>query len=241
MPFDLGAVVPLGATVRDDSDALVNAGTITLKITLPDGTVLTPTVTNPPAVVGQYTYDYPTTMPGHHAVRWTSATPQSALTDSFDVSEETPGWLFSLKEAKSILHINASQTSYDDDIRTMIGSTTRAVEFHVGPVARQTIQEKHQGGSAIVLRRTPVMTVTSIVPVYTDGPSYSMPDIDIDPETGEMVLKSGVAFGGPVRVTFVAGRQIIPSNIRDAARFILKHLWAMWANGIRTFCRTRRA
>jgi len=223
MPFDLGDVVPLSIAVYDAVSVLTNVGTITLTITLPDGTTVTPAVANPPAVVGMYAVDYVTTVAGRHGVRWTSLGPQSAHTDAFDVRPVNPPLLFSLDDGKATL--NVTGTTNDEEIRDLIESVTGAVEYIAGPVMRQTVVEKHNGGDTIVLRESPVISVTSIVPVFDGGTSYLPADIDVDGPTGELCRKDSGTFVGPVRVTFIAGRPVTPAGIRDAARIILKHLW----------------
>lgn len=226
MPYDLGDAVPLSVSVYNSALALTNVTTISLTITLPDGTTVTPTVTNPPAVTGVYTYDYAAPVLGQYAVRWLSTGPLSAHTDMFDVRSPNPRLLFSLSDAKKTLNISSTVTKNDDEIRDLIESTTDAIEFMCGPVVRQTIVEKHDGGSSLVLRESPVISVTSIVPVLTSGTTYLMSECDLDSLTGEIIRLSGANFKGPLRVSFVAGRVPIPAAIRDGGRIILKHLWA---------------
>lgn len=229
MPFDLGDVVPLSVSVYNaaTTPVLINATTIALTITLPDGTTVTPTVTNPPAVTGIYVYDYAAPTSGRYSVRWVSTSPSSAHTDVFDVREQTPPLLFSLADGKKTLNISSTVTTNDDEIRDLIESTTTAVEFIVGPVVRQTVVEKHNGGASIVLRASPVLSIQSVAPVLTSGTSYVVSELDLDAATGELVRKDGNSFVGPLRITFTAGRVVMPAPIRDGARIILKHLWAI--------------
>lgn len=224
MPFDLGDVVPLSVQVQDANEDPTNAVTIALTITLPNGTTVTPTVTNPPATTGLYILDYLTTVPGRHSVRWSSVSPSSAHTDAFDVRAMSPPLMFSLTDAKTTCNIRLTDTTYDDKLRDFIESTTHAVEHIVGPVVRQLKVERHNGGRYLVLRESPVISIVSIAPVYT-GTTYGPVDVDLEPTTGEVNLISGGYFTGPVRVSFYAGREVTPANIRDAGRIILKHLW----------------
>jgi hypothetical protein len=57
MPYDIGDSVSLAWDVKDSAGVLANATTVTLTVTLPDGTTATPAVTNPPTVDGP--------VPGH--------------------------------------------------------------------------------------------------------------------------------------------------------------------------------
>jgi hypothetical protein len=68
--FDLSDSVPLAVDIKDSAGALTNATTITLTLTLPDGTTTAPSVTNPPSVTGQYRVTYVPVQEGRHVVRW---------------------------------------------------------------------------------------------------------------------------------------------------------------------------
>lgn len=227
MPFDLGDVVPLSISVYDSSTpaALANAATLVLTITLPDGTAVTPTVLNPPTTTGVYTFDYAAPVSGRYTVRWTSTNPQAAHADSFDVSPIAPLSLFSMVDAKEML--NLSSTTHDAELRSYVESVTGAIEFLVGPVVRQSVVERHDGGSYLVLRASPVISVTSIASILTSGTTYAPSACDIDGETGIVQRLDGESFIGPLRVTFVAGRAVVPAPIRDAARITLQHVWAV--------------
>jgi hypothetical protein len=225
MPFDLGDVVPLSISVYDAAGVPTNVGTITLTITLPNGTTVTPVVTNPPATTGVYSVDYVPAVSGRYDVRWTSLGPQSAHTDAFDVRPVTPLLMFSLRDGKTTLNITTS--THDEEIRDLIESTTAAVEYLTGPIVRQTVIERHNGGSTIVLRESPVISLTSIGPVLASGTTYNVNAVDLDNATGVLQLLDGSSFTGQVLVTFVAGRTIIPAALRDAGRMILKHLWSI--------------
>lgn len=56
MAFDLGDVVTLSVTVRDEAGAPANAGAVTATVTAPDGTTSATPVSNPSA--GVYTSAY---------------------------------------------------------------------------------------------------------------------------------------------------------------------------------------
>ncbi|MCP3820067.1 hypothetical protein NLX86_18800 [Streptomyces sp. A3M-1-3] len=228
MAFDLGAVVPLGTTVKDSAGVLANAGSMALTITLPDATTVAVSPVTPTST-GVYAYDYATVQAGRHTVRWVATGINAgAYTDSFDVSPAATSALLSLADAKKHLNIPASSTSDDDDeIRGWLEATTRVVEHFVGPIARRTVVETHRVGwvRALVLRQTPVIALTAVAPVLTGGTTYAVADLDLDGETGVIVRKDGGALRGPLRVTYTAGRLVVAANISHAARIILQHLW----------------
>ncbi|WP_330349574.1 hypothetical protein [Streptomyces sp. NBC_00582] len=225
MPFDLGAVVPLGTTVRDSSGQLANAGSMALTIGLPDGTS---TTVDPvaPTSTGVYGYDYPTVQPGRHTVRWVATGINAgAYPDVFDVREGTLTWIVSLADAKAQLKL-AHTTDQDDNVRRWIGATTRAVEWFVGPVAVRTVTETHSVGQvrALALRKIPVLELVSVVAVLDGGTSYDVSTLDLAGEDGVVRRKDGGLFYGPLRPTYKAGRRIVPENISAAAELILQHL-----------------
>lgn len=224
MPFDLGDTVPLTVQIRDATGALANATDVTVTITLPDGTTASPTVMNPPASTGVYIYDYSPTMAGRHLVRWVATgTNASAYTDVFDVRDDDPPLLFSLSDAKTVLHV--SGTTNDQLIRDLIESTTYIVEYFSGATVRQTYTEVIDGGSVLSLQRCPVLSLVSIASVHTSGITYLVADCDVDSATGIVRRLDGGRFVGTFRVTYVAGRLVIPAPIRDAGRIILRNLW----------------
>lgn len=227
MSYDLGDVVPLSTTVKDASGAPADAGTMALTITLPDASVVTvPSVV--PTSTGQYAYSYATTQAGRHSVRWLATGANAcAHTDVFNVREALPPMLFSLAEAKTKLDWPASDTSRDDELREFIEATTAAVEFFVGPVARRTVQQVLCGGrDTWVLHTTPVLAVTAITPLQTWQQAISVGVLDIDANTGILRRTDNLCFyPGDYRVTYTAGRAIVPPNVSLAARLILQHLW----------------
>lgn len=224
MPYDIGAVVPLGTTVRNSSEQLANAGSMALTITLPDGTTSSVASVTPMST-GIYAYDYTTVQAGRHTVRWVATGVNAgAYTDAFDVREAAPPALLSLADAKK--HLNKTGIADDDEIRAWIEATTRAVEFFVGPVVVRTVTETHDARQtqALALRERPVLGLVSMVPVRTGGATYTVDGLDVD-EHGIVRRLDGGWFCGPLRVTYTAGRRIITANITAAARIILQHLW----------------
>ena len=224
MPYDLGATARLTGECRDPGGALVTAATAVVTVTLPDGTTVTPAVTET-ATTGIYQADYPTTVPGRHTVRWVWTTPAHAYTDVFDVSDEAPPAILSLAAARE--HLNLRDTREDQEARFWNTAATRCVEALVGPVVPRDFSERHDERrmSALVLRRTPVIAVTAVEPVLATGRGYDVGDLVVDRETGLVSLASGGLLYGPLRVTYRAGRPVIAENIAGAARIILQHLW----------------
>jgi hypothetical protein len=225
MSFDLGAVVPLGTTVRDAAGALANAGAMALTVTLPDQTTVAVAPVAPTAT-GVYAYDYPTVQPGRHVVRWVaSGVNAGAYTDSFDVREAAPPGILSLSDAKA--HLNIVSSAHDDELRGWIEAVTAAVEVFTGPVVVRTVVEDHDVRAArtLALRQPPVLSLTSVAPILTGGITYTVGEFSLDGGSGIVQLLAGGTVAGPLRVTYVAGRRIVPAAITAAAKIILQHLW----------------
>ncbi|MFD7093394.1 hypothetical protein [Streptomyces xanthophaeus] len=229
MPFDLGDTVRLQAECLSADGTLTDASSAVLTITLPDGTTVTPPVANPPASVGEYAVDYPSVQAGRHAVRWLFTSPGCAYTDVFDVREATPSLILSLADARRHLQIPESDRSYDGQLREWLESVTAGVEHLAGTCSRRTVTEVHSipaaGVSTVCLRRTPVLSLTSVTAVQTGGPTYEVADLSVDGETGVVQRLDAGRLYGPLRWVYVAGRTVIPANLSAAARIILQHLW----------------
>ncbi|MGP3684152.1 hypothetical protein ACTVZO_05460 [Streptomyces sp. IBSNAI002] len=228
MPFDLGDTVRLTAECRDPGGTLTNASAATLTITLPDGTTATPSVTNPPASAGEYRVDYPTVQAGRHGVRWLFTTPGAAFTDMFDVRAAAPPLILSLADGRRHLQIPAGDTAADEQMRGWLESVTELVESFCGPVVRRTVVDDYDiqrgGVPRLALRRVPVLSVTSAVEVLTGSPSYDAVALTVD-SNGILRRLDGGLLHGLLRITYVAGRTVVPANLSSAARIILQHLW----------------
>jgi uncharacterized repeat protein (TIGR01451 family) len=66
--FDLGSEVTQNVVFRNSSAVPVDPTTVTVTITLPDGTTAAPSPTR--LSVGIYTYAYVPTQAGRHVVNW---------------------------------------------------------------------------------------------------------------------------------------------------------------------------
>ncbi|MET9815327.1 hypothetical protein [Streptomyces sp. NPDC006355] len=225
MPFDLGATVRLTGECRSPDGTLATAATAVVTVTLPDGTAVTPPVTEDSDTAGKYHADYVTTEPGRHSVRWVWTGPAAAYTDVFDVQEAAPPAILSLADARR--HLNLVSTKDDDEVRFWNNATTRAVEYYTGPVIPRSFTEQHQvrGAASIVLLRTPVLAVTAVESVLTGGVTYDVDGLDVDGDTGELFRLNGGRLSGRLRITYRAGRTVITENITAGARIILEHLW----------------
>jgi len=225
MAIDVGDLYRCSWTnTAPGSGGLVNAGSVALTITLPDGTTANPTVVNPPATTGQYVYDYQTVQAGRHSARWVgTGTNPGAHVEAFDVRSANVPYLVSLQDIKD--QTNITNDVSDEELRSYLESATGVIERHLGQaVVKRTYVEEHQiGRGALVLNWTPVVAVTSLALV--DGThSWNVNELHTTP-AGVVTTPNGVDPYGHVTVTYTAGMAIVPEEYGLAARIIVQHLW----------------
>lgn len=223
--YDLGDVVPLGVTIKDSNGDLADATAVSCTITLPDGTTEAGTVAHPST--GSYTCDYSPASVGRYLVAWSATgSNASALSDVFDV--RTAGaQLVSLGEAKAHLNIADSTTTYDDELTRFIDVVTELCEAYTGTALyARSVTETHDGGDTVlVLRRPPVVSVTSVT---VSGSTVSSDSYVVDTVSGLVRSLTGSIGSQPQDTTVVyrAGRSPVPARARHAALEALRHLWA---------------
>jgi hypothetical protein len=219
-----GAAMRLVTEVRSGG-VLANPASITLTILLPDGTDTGPIVPLNDGV-GLYHYDHTSTQAGRHVARWVTTAPVGANEQTFEVA---PQWgeagIISLAAAKKQLNIDPDDTSEDEEIADYLRAITVPIERIAGALVRRTVVEKHPGGYAIALNHAPVFELTSVMTTQTGGMDQAVADLDADELGGVVRRKDGAYMSGPVRVTYVSGRAVVPPHIDLAARIILQHMW----------------
>lgn len=225
--YDLGDPVPLSITIRDSDGVPADAGSVTLTITLPDGTntVIGPIASTSPGV---YDHDYATVQAGRHVVRWVATGANaSAYTDAFDVQPADGGAFISLADTKH--HLKKTTDEDDEDLRWFIGAACGAIKDRMGHVAPQTVvADLSARRGVIVLPERPVISIVSVVKLPG---GEAVPEADALAGTPGYKLKNseGVllvpAWWGDVRVTWRAGRSPIPQNFRLAGLELVAHLW----------------
>ena len=225
MPYDLSDSVPIAVDVKDSAGAPANAASVTLTITLPDGTTTSPTVTNPPTVTGEYRYTYVPTVVGRHAWRFVATTPNTAYQDVFEVRETVSPSLLSLADAKA--HLNITSTTYDDELREYLEAATKIVEDYVGPIVRRTHTARVCGyRRAIPLPHTQVTAVTAVTQVSDGSSPITLSDLAVNTTAGIVSYKNGGTIGyGDLDITYTVGRSYVEPNWTLAAKIIVKHNW----------------
>jgi hypothetical protein len=138
-----------------------------------------------------------------------------------------------LEDAKAMLDI--TDAKYDTELQRKIDAIEISLERVLGgPVVSRQFTERAEltdGGTALMLRKRPVVSVQSIVPVST-GAAIGITDLDIDPNSNIVRRRLGLPFTigfmyvPVVTVTYTAGLgSTAPADVIEAAQSILKYLW----------------
>ena len=230
--IDLGDVVPLTLQIRDASGVAADATAVTLTIEKPDGTNISPapTITHTNGT-GLYTYDLATTglALGRYEYLWV-ATGLNAGTWSgtFTIDDVVSKMLVSLEDVKTHLNVPDSVgTQYDEELRGVIAAATAACADYTGrTLIRTSVTETYSGGaSSIILRRTPVQSITSVT---ENGSAVTAFVLDEDgilyrgTTTSISTWSPGVK---NISVTYVAGYADVPTAFRMAVLRMCEHLW----------------
>lgn len=235
--------VSLDTTQNQDGTLVrVDADTVTLVITHPDGTTETHALTGPEPVIrfaiGSYYYDATIAAAGTTMYRWNAVGSDPSpwtVVESSQVYAATAGpRLLSLDEAKDALSFRAATDdgSKDDALNDLIDEITGKVESITGPVLPRTVTERVMvlsdwRGRYLLLRQWPVIDLVSFD--GDDDPAGAVAAFTIDdPQIGKVRLSS-LAIGaypeGQGMLTYRAGRVPTPPPIRSATREWIKHRW----------------
>ena len=223
--IDIGQVYHATLTIKSQS---ISPATITLTITLPDGTTVTPSA-GPGAASGPdwiIAYDYATTQAGLHKAAWQTTGPGTAAADAFNVRDYRA--ILSLAEGKNHIGVD-TWTGDDDELRNFLMAVTEVVESKVGPCVRRTVTQRigdtHAG--TLVLNQYPVLSVTSVTSVWTGGPSWTTAQLVVDGDAGTVTVQYGAMpfWYGPWDVVYPVGRAVVAERHIHAAKELLRHLW----------------
>lgn len=243
MTVDLGDLYPITMETRlaptaqqledGDQGTLVDVTDVTITVTTPDGTTLTPVVLTASTSTGQYDYDYPCVDVGLHG--WSAVSTGVVVASgggTFYVSPAGAQSIVSVDEVVSQMGAESTITGDDrEELRSMCAAATSAVQNDLHRVlVRTTVVETHDGGcSALFLRKTPVQSITSVV---ESGTTLAT--------SGEYVLNGrlGILYRGtqqaPYRfdsglqsvvVTYVAAPEELPEFVRKVVKNTVIKMW----------------
>jgi hypothetical protein len=235
MPIDLGDSVTRSINLTNAAGAAVAAdGTPTYVITLPDGTAgSAPSVQT--GVTGEYYVVYPTVQAGLHPELWTAVVAGVTVVIRRSFTVEAATALF-VDTEEALAHLRASGiivlAADLEQLRWLCGVACSAVESDLGrKIARQTVTETFDGGgSAILLRSTPLISVTTVI---ESGVTLTAGDYTADTSAG-IVYRGGQqspqcwSWGRQnVTAIIVAGYIVPPPVIRKVALNGVQRMWQM--------------
>jgi hypothetical protein len=241
--YSSGSPIRLSTTVKDLTGTLVNAGTLTLTISKPDGS--TQSYASPVNdSTGTYHQDVPVSDLfgaaglGHYQYKWTSTgTGAGESFGEFDVFDPFEVAVLPLQDGKDALNIPQATTTYDAEIAAYIATIGTCLENMTGgPLVNRSVTERAELTSdytVLQVRQRPLVSVTSIVSVASGQALDISAGLDIDTNAGTIRRKLGWPFYGPyfvwlpaMTVTYVAGwGTSVPAAFGTAARIILQNLW----------------
>lgn len=216
------ASIDLGAQASVKWATAPPAGPYALAVTRPDGLLLDP-APEPTGSGAAVAAAFVPTMAGRHLLSW-SVDGEAAYTDVLDVWPTDPGFLIPLGEAVTGLQLPANvDPAKIADLRLYLAAATPVIEDITGPMLAATKTYTAWGGdSSVMLPHLP----NQILGVTIDGvavPYY--PDI----ASGIVYAGNGYAlqpFGaGELVITYRIGTQVIPPNVRLAARELVRFWW----------------
>lgn len=222
--YDFGSPVACGVTVRDAAGIPANATSVVATIEQPDGTFITPAVTNSGA--GLYQVTLTPTQSGRFVIRWVATgTNASSYNDEFKVRPASLVAPFSFQDAKD--YLNIKQSVNDDELRRFIDTACSKMERYLRRVVgRRSFTETFSGGQIehFFLNRT----VLSIASVKESGVLLDPTKYVLDPEGMSVVRLEGQTFERGlynIEITYTAGFADPPADIVHGTLDLLRHLW----------------
>jgi hypothetical protein len=225
--YTVGDVLPFATTVLDASGALANAGAMTLSVTLDGVAVSGSPFTVTSTSTGKYDQDVPAPTGGLYLGYWqATGTNAGAHKQRFRVGSDVDHLFVSLEDMKNHLRIPLTTTTHDQKLEAFLGSATKTIEGMTGPVVPRTISERHYGDQYyVMLRRPPVLSVTSVVGIDVVN-TLTAANLDVD-EFGRAGYKiRAILPFGRYQWTYQAGRVgEIPEDLAEAVKELVRDRW----------------
>ena len=159
--------------------------------------------------------------------------------------------LTTLADTKAFLNI--TNTASDTAVQQFLTSASDMIQNRVGPVGGSpTFNEWYDGGSTkIVLRHTPVQSVTKITEAWGVTAIYTLNASVLDgsaTDTGPwgysvdlsagIITRRAAGFAVPfargvqnINVQYVAGYTSVPAELALATKLLVQHMWATQRGG----------
>jgi hypothetical protein len=221
-----GGMYAIAFDVLDATGALAHAATVTLTVTLPDGTTATPAITDA-AVTGQYRLAYQTTIPGRYTAHAVTTSPVTSWDDEFDAAATPWPAMVSLNDAKAQLNMDVTVHEFDDELRDFIAGVTGAVEdYKRQAIVRRTVTDELDlcgGARRFRVKSAPVISLTSVIS-WDGAITWDVTQMRVSP-SGLVRVMAGGPVTGLVDVLYIAGLLQIPARYKRGALVVLQHAW----------------
>jgi hypothetical protein len=227
-----GGLYPIAFDVLDASGTLTHAATVTLTVTLPDGTTATPAITDA-AVPGQYRLAYQTTIPGRYTAHAVTAGPVTTWDDEFDAAATPWPAIVSLADAKGQLNMDPADHTYDDLLRDYLAGITGALEEYKHEViVRRAVTDElklsWRRSSWYVVQEfrlwsAPVISLVSVAS-WDGSITWDVTQMRVS-ASGVVRVMAGPPVTGLADVAYIAGLNVIPASYKRGALVMLEHVW----------------
>lgn len=128
-----------------------------------------------------------------------------------------------LADVKS--RLSMSDTTHDAALQSTLDEAESLIADKCGPLTSVARTERLSGGgTGLVVRETPIVSLTSVTPV--GGSAYDVTLFTVDTSAGVIEWTSGARFAaGRYDVVFQAGRASLPPGLKRGIKELAAHLW----------------
>lgn len=139
--------------------------------------------------------------------------------------------VLTLAQAKTHLNLSVATTN-DVELQTFIDAAEAAIAKKCGPLTSVAKTDRVRGcGTGLVLRHTPVVSLTTVTPVGGTAIDSTLTQVDLSAGVVEWV--SGAAWSpGQYDVVYQAGRSAaLPADLLLGVKELVRHLWTTQRGG----------
>lgn len=122
-------------------------------------------------------------------------------------------------------HLSITGTTHDVELLSMVAAAEAVIGERCGPLSSTATTARVEGGRyALMLPKTPAVSLTSVTPV--DGAALTLGDLYLDAQAGLVTYDSGAPFSARYYdVAYTAGRADCPDDLLLAVKELVRHMW----------------
>lgn len=231
--YAVGQPIRLSTIVTDVNGTAADPTDIEVRTLSTVDAVSTTYAYNPGDIVrdsaGHFHLDLSLTTVGHYSYAWVASGLNAGVgpaAGNFEIYNPLEFRVVSIEDARTYLRLvdGADVAADDTRLTDIIGAVTASLTQLVGPMVPTTYVETVLANVTLQLNHGPVRSVTTFTAYSADAVTVSLGDLQILP--GDVVRRaSGVALSGWYTVTYSAGTDTVPDNVRGAALDWVLHKW----------------